>query len=87
MPAYRIRRTNLFDGDMTKATGRDPLFAERVRRRVLKLGENPKHHGYHAGGRIRCNWVAGVGNWAIIYEVDDTNRTVNLLRFVSLEDL
>ncbi len=87
MPPYRIRRTGLFDGDVAKATARDPIFAQRVRRRVTKLGENPKHHGYHAGGRLRCNWVAGVGNWAIIYEAGDADRTVTLLRFVSLEDL
>ena len=56
-------------------------------RRTIKLEENPKHHGYHAGGLIRCNWVAGVGNSAIIYEVSDDDQVVTLLRFVSLDDV
>src|SRR3990172_1544015 len=53
LPAYCVRRTDLFDEDVTEATGRNPLFAERVRWRLTKLGENPKHHGYHAGGDPR----------------------------------
>ena len=87
MPAYRIVRKQAFDKDVAKATGRDPIFAERVEKRIAKLGERPKHHGYHAGGRIRCNWVAGIGDWAIIYQVDDTGGRVTFLRFVSLDNL
>lgn len=59
----------------------------RVERRIKKLEENPKHHGYHAGGLIRCNWVAGVGDRAIIYEVDENAKTVTLLRLLSLDEL
>lgn len=59
----------------------------RVERRIKKLAENPKHHGYHAGGLIRCNWVAGVRDWAIIYEIDEMTETVTLLRFLNLDEL
>lgn len=70
MSAYRIIPTKAFERDRSKASGKDADFDERVERRIRKLKDNPKHHGYHAGGLIRCNWVAGVGDWAIIYEVD-----------------
>jgi len=87
MPAYRVVQRKSFTQDVARATSADSVFQERVERRVAKLGENPKHHGYHAGGLIRCNWVAGVGNWAAIYEVSDLDRTVVLLRFLSLDEL
>ena len=87
MPAYALVQKKSFTQDVARATGADSVFLERVKRRVAKLAENPKHHGYHAGGLIRCNWVAGVGSWAIIYEVRDFNRTVVVLRFLSLDDI
>jgi len=87
MPAYRLVQKRSFTQDVARAIGADPVFRERVERRVAKLAENPKHHGYHAGGLIRCNWVAGVGNWAMIYEVNDFGGTVVLLRFLSLDEI
>lgn len=87
MAGYRIRRKTAFEEDIRAAVHRDPIFAERVGRRIAKLAANPKHHGYHAGGVIRCNWVAGVGNWAIVYEIDDSDEIVTLLRFLSLDDV
>lgn len=84
---YRIRRKRIFEKDIDKVVRRDSVLAERVNRRMIKLTANPKHHGYHAGGAIRCNWVAGVGDWAIVYEIDDSDRVVVLLRFLSLDDV
>ncbi|HEY4705005.1 MAG TPA: hypothetical protein VII27_04640 [Thermoplasmata archaeon] len=72
---------------MRSAASGDAIFSGRIQRRVQKVLENPRHHGYHAGGRIRCTWVAGVGNWAVLYDIDETNRAVVLLRFVSLDDV
>ena len=82
-----MSRKRAFRNDLATATGRDASLIDRVERRVVKPGDNPKHHGYHAGGRIRCNWVAGVGNWAIIYEIDEIEKTATLLRFVNLDDI
>lgn len=87
MGEYRIRRKRIFEKDIDKVVRRDSVLAERVNRRITKLTANPKHHGYHAGGAIRCNWVAGVGDWAIVYEIDDSDRVVVLLRFLSLDDV
>ncbi len=87
LPYYRAISTKAFERDQSKASGKDSVFDERVKRRIGKLKENLKHHGYHAGGLIRCNWVAGVGDWAIIYEIDENAKTVTLLRFVNLDAL
>ena len=87
MGDYRIKPKKIFERDLDKVVRRDSVLAERVNRRISKLAANPKHHGYHAGGAIRCNWVAGVGDWAIVYEIDDSNRIVVLLRFLSLDDV
>jgi len=84
---YRIRTKRIFEKDLDKVLRRDSVLAERVNRRITKLTANPKHHGFHAGGAIRCNWVAGVGDWAIVYEIDDSDRVVVLLRFLSLDDV
>ena len=87
MGGYRIDRKRLFEKDLDRVARRDPVLADRVNRRIAKLAANPKHHGYHAGGAIRCNWVAGVGDWAIVYEVRDSERVVILLRFLSLDEV
>lgn len=87
LSAYRMIPTKAFERDRSKASGKDAVFDERVERRIKKLKDNPKHHGYHAGELIRCNWVAGVGDWAIIYAVDENAKTVTLLRFVNLDEL
>ncbi|HKZ60650.1 MAG TPA: hypothetical protein VJ547_12515 [Candidatus Thermoplasmatota archaeon] len=85
--AYAIVRPAIFEKDLISHTGGNAILRERVERRIAKLGDNPEHHGYHAGGKIRCNWVAGVGDFAIIYELHERSQTVRLLRFVSLENL
>ncbi len=87
MSDYRIKTKKLFETDLEKVARRDSVLAQRVNRRIAKLAANPKHHGYHAGGAIRCNWVAGVGDWALVYEVNDTEREVILLRFLSLDEV
>ncbi len=48
--------------------------------------DNPDHHGRHAGGLIRCKWKAGVVQWVIVFELNESQKTVNLLRFLPLED-
>ena len=87
LAAYRLIRKKAFDHDLSRAAGRDAILDMRVERRIQKLADLPKHHGYHAGGLIRCNWVAGVGDWAIIYEIVEAAHTVTLLRFLNLDKL
>jgi len=84
---YRIKTKKLFEKDLERVARRDSVLAERVNRRRAKLAVNPKHHVYHAGGAIRCNWVAGVGDWALVYEVIDAEREVILLRLLSLDEV
>jgi len=87
LAVYRLIRKKAFEHDLSKVAGKDAILDMRVERRIQKLTEHPKHHGYHAGGLIRCNWVAGVGDWAIIYEIEEAKQTVTLLRFLNLDQL
>ena len=87
LAAYHLIRKKAFEHDLSRAAGKDAIFDMRVERRIRKLAEHPKHHGYHAGGLIRCNWVAGVGDWAIIYEIEEAAHTVTLMRFLNLDQL
>lgn len=87
MPCYSISRKKVFERDFARVTRGDAAFELRVERRIAKLSEDPKHHGYHAGGLLRCNWVAGVGNWAMVYEINDTHKIVTLLRLLSLDEI
>ena len=76
-----------FERDFDLGTRRNPAFAERVNRRIAKLAENPRHHGYHAGGLLRCHWIAGVGDRVIVYDIQERNRRVVLLRILSLNEV
>ncbi len=84
---YGESRKPSFERDLTTSTVGDPVLRNRAERRIRKLLDNPKHHGYHAGGRIRCAWVAGVGDWAIIFDLDEEKRVVTMLRIIDLNDL
>jgi len=87
VPPYPTVRKKKFSEDLALRTARDVVLRHRVELRIEKLGSNPKHHGYHAGDSLRCNWVAGVGDWAIVYEIDEVNLVVILLRFLPLDDV
>ncbi len=78
-------RTEPFDKDCQRGPG-EKVFSERLSRRIKNLEDNPDHHGRHAGGLIRCKWKAGVGQWVIVFELNESQKTVNLLRFLPLED-
>ncbi len=59
---------------------------ERVKRSVSALAENPRPQGClkltgRAGWRIR------VGDYRVIYEVDDPNRTVTVLDIGNRRDI
>ncbi len=84
---YATRRKRLFDEDLEKAARGSAVFLERVERRIVKIRKSPQHHGYHAGGVVRCSWIAGVGDWAIIYEINEESQTLIFLRFLSLDDV
>jgi len=87
MSRYGIEGTRAFRTDFERTIRGEPVFGNRGGRRIQKLGEHPRHHGYHAGAGIRCNWVAGVGDWAIGYTIDEARSTVVLLRFLRLDDI
>ncbi|MEN3000905.1 MAG: type II toxin-antitoxin system RelE/ParE family toxin [Armatimonadota bacterium] len=51
---------------------------ERVRDALRALAEEPRPHGcLKLTGRE--GWRIRVGNYRVIYEIDDTNRTVTIL--------
>jgi mRNA interferase RelE/StbE len=54
-----------------------PNVIERARRKILQLSSNPRPAGCkklegHGGWRIR------VGDWRILYEIDDSHRIVDI---------
>lgn len=83
MGAYNVVHSKQFDSDLATLV-KDSVQRSRVLRRVTKLGTSPAHHGYHASDLLRCNWIAGVGDWAIVYEIHEPEKLVHLLRLVEL---
>ncbi|MBX8637870.1 MAG: hypothetical protein JRN68_11195 [Nitrososphaerota archaeon] len=86
LPAFKPEYNNFFKEDL-KAFTKDRIFLERVRRRIFKVLENPEHHGVHAGGKIRCRWLAGVGNFYIVYSIHKESSIVCFLRFLDIDDV
>ncbi|MEA3459768.1 MAG: type II toxin-antitoxin system RelE/ParE family toxin [Chloroflexota bacterium] len=59
---------------------------ERVKAAILKLGENPRPRGCRklAG---REGWRIRVGDYRVIYEVDDERQTVTVLHIGHRRDV
>ncbi len=74
--AYRLRITRRAYGELRKLP---PAVTRRIQEAISDLADNPRPSGCiklygDAGWRIR------VGDWRVIYDVDDEAQTVTVLR-------
>jgi len=51
---------------------------ERAKNAIHRLAENPRPHGYRKLSG-RDGWRIRVGDYRVIYEIDDTRQTVTIL--------
>lgn len=59
---------------------------ERVKASIFALGDNPRPQGcLKLAGRP--GWRIRIGDYRVIYEVDDPNRTVTILDFGNRRDV
>ena len=57
----------------------DPLF-ERIDRKVLALAEDPRPVGSKKLKGFKNSWRIRIGDWRVVYVVDDAAKLVNVTR-------
>jgi mRNA interferase RelE/StbE len=57
----------------------DPLFA-RMDRKIMALAENPRPAGCKKLKGYKDHWRIRIGDWRILYIVDDAARRVTITR-------
>jgi mRNA interferase RelE/StbE len=57
----------------------DALFA-RIDRKILALAENPRPHGCKKLRGYKDQWRIRVGDWRVLYAVDDAVKLVSITR-------
>ena len=57
----------------------DALFA-RIDRKIVALAENPRPHGCKKLKGYKDQWRVRVGDYRVVYTIDDTNLLVEVTR-------
>jgi mRNA interferase RelE/StbE len=57
----------------------DSLFA-RIDRKILALSDNPRPSGCKKLRGYRDLWRIRVGDWRVVYMIDDAAKTVSVMR-------
>jgi mRNA interferase RelE/StbE len=58
----------------------DPEAFHRIVPRIRALSQNPRPPGCHKIAGSRRDWRIRIGEYRVIYEVDDRNRLVKIMR-------
>lgn len=53
---------------------------ERVIEHIKTLRENPRPHGCRKIAGSKQDWRIRVGDYRVIYEIDDTNKEIHIMR-------
>ena len=66
---------------LSKSSGQlgDPLFT-RIDRKILALADDPRPAGCKKLKGYKDQWRVRVGNWRVVYIVDDTAKLVSITR-------
>ncbi|MEJ2670713.1 MAG: type II toxin-antitoxin system RelE/ParE family toxin [Deltaproteobacteria bacterium] len=75
----------MYDVYLERAAERDlkklPLKVfHRIIIQIKSLGENPRPTGCRKITGSKQDWRIRIGNYRIIYEIDEKSRTVNIMR-------
>jgi mRNA interferase RelE/StbE len=57
----------------------DPLFT-RIDRKILALADNPRPAGCKKLKGHKDHWRVRVGDWRVVYIIDDATRLVSITR-------
>jgi mRNA interferase RelE/StbE len=81
--AYRVLFRPAAGRDWKKLS--DHIFA-RVEQTLLALKENPRPHGVIKLTGTRDRWRIRIGDYRVIYQIDDAAQEVTILRIVHRRD-
>ena len=77
---YRVVTTPDFEKDTKSLFKKDPVLYNRFKKTALSIRENPEFGKPLRNVLKGCRRVQ-IGSFVLIYEVDDTNNIITLLRF------
>ena len=64
----------------------DPLFA-RIDRKILALADNPRPAGCKKLRGYNDQWRIRIGDYRVVYTINDTSRTVTVIRVAPRRDV
>ncbi|WP_094229262.1 type II toxin-antitoxin system RelE family toxin [Methanolobus psychrotolerans] len=77
---YEIAISPSFEKDTKALLKKDPVLSDRIQRAVVSILNNPEC-GKPLRNVMKGHRRVHVGHFVLIYNVDDTNNTITLLRF------
>jgi len=81
--AYRVLFRPAAERDWKKLS--DHIFT-RVEQTLLALKENPRPHGVVKLAGTRDRWRIRIGDYRVIYQIDDAAQEVTILRIAHRRD-
>lgn len=72
---YPVSLVGSADRKLEKVRKSDPKLYERLVRRLEDLDEDPRT-GTHLQAPLACRWSDRIGDWRIIYTIDDRESSV-----------
>jgi len=74
---YRLRLKRTAEADLDRLPG--PIF-ERINERILALREEPRPAGVRKLQGDLEGWRIRVGDYRVVYQIDDSAQTVTVIR-------
>jgi mRNA interferase RelE/StbE len=66
--------------------GLSPIAIERIRQKIRELANDPRPAGCKKLRGFRNLWRIRVGDYRVVYTVNDNNKTVDVTRIVHRRD-
>ena len=77
MSSYRVSLTASAEKELHRLTGK---LISRIITRIERLGSTPRPAGCKKLVGGDKEWRIRVGDWRVVYEIDDKAKTVNVTR-------
>ena len=77
MPKYSLEIKSSAQRELDRL---DEALFERIDRKIVALAENPRPSGCRKLKAFADQWRMRVGDWRVIYTIDDAKAVVNITR-------
>lgn len=77
---YKLQIERHAERDLKRLKKRSPAIFSRVISHILALKDNPRPTGVRKIVGSESDWRISIGDYRIIYEIDDRQKTVYIFR-------